>query len=161
MSRIGAMRLLCDILPARLLCLRTGHLMPTVLLVEADQDDRRMYAAYLRLLGFRTLEVADTGVALALADTADVIVTDLLVPGTFDGLELIRRLRANERTHHTPVIVLTACVSEPDQERAHVAGCDAFLPKPCLPETLVMNIQYVMAPRSRPRPRAGSQARSG
>jgi CheY-like chemotaxis protein len=112
-----------------------------------------MYAEYLRIAEFHTVEIDDTADALALAGTADVIVTGVRVPGPFDGIELVRRLRAEGPTKDKPVIVLTACAFEPHQQRAYAAGCDGFLPKPCLPETLLTEIRHAMASRSVPRSR--------
>jgi hypothetical protein len=43
-------------------------------------------------------------------------------------------------------IVLSACVFEPDQRWAFDAGCDVFLPKPCLPEHLVRELQRLLTP---------------
>jgi CheY-like chemotaxis protein len=123
--------------------------MPTVLLVEAARhDDRALYGNYLRGLALHTVEIDDTADALALAFTADVIVTDVLVPGPFDGLELVRRLRTDEQTSDKGVIVLTACSSEADEQRAYAAGCDGFLSKPCLPAALLAEIRRVMTSRS-------------
>jgi two-component system cell cycle response regulator DivK len=135
---------------------------PTVLLVGSAQDDRVMYAEYLRIAEFHTVEINDTADALALAETADVIVTGVRVPGPFDGIELLRRLRADGRTKDKPIIVLTACTFQPDQQRAYSAGCDGFLPKPCLPDTLVSEIRRAMVNRSLPRFRrsGGTRARS-
>jgi two-component system, cell cycle response regulator DivK len=121
--------------------------VPTVLLVEDPQDDRTMYAEYLRLQQFRAIEVDSTADALAMARTADVVVTGIRVPGPFDGVELVRRLRANAETTLKPVIVLTACTFEPDRQRALDAGCSVFLPKPCLPETLTAEIRRVLSTR--------------
>lgn len=112
-----------------------------------------MYAEYLRSAEFHTVEIDDTADALALAGTADVIVTGIRVPGPFDGIELVRRLRAAGPTKDKPIIVLTACAFEPDQQRAFAADCDGFLPKPCLPETLLMEIRRAMENRSLPRSR--------
>ena len=117
---------------------------PSVLLVESAQDDREMYAEFLRAHNFAPLEVETTDEALRAASTADVIVTGIRVPGSFDGVELVRRLRHDGATKHKALIVLTACVFEPDLSRAHAAGCDVFLPKPCLPETLLAEIQSVL-----------------
>jgi two-component system cell cycle response regulator DivK len=125
--------------------------VPTVLLVDGDHDDRAMYAEYLRAQQFRAVEIDNTADALALARTTDIVVTGIRVPGPFDGVELIRRLRAGERTIRKPIIVVTACALETDLARASLAGCDAFLPKPCLPDTLVAEIRRVMASRSRAR----------
>jgi two-component system, cell cycle response regulator DivK len=126
--------------------------VPTVLLVESAQDDRGMYAEYLRALEFHPVEIGDTAAALALAETADIIVTGLSVPGPFDGAELVRRLRADKSTQDKPIIVLTARTFERDRQRAYAAGCDAFLPKPCLPETLVAEMRWAMETRSLSRP---------
>jgi CheY-like chemotaxis protein len=96
-----------------------------------------MYAEFLRANGFSVTEVDSTDDGLSAAHDADVIVTGVRMPGSFDGIELVRRLRDDERTKSKPLIVLTACTFEPDQSRAFAAGCDVFLPKPCLPELLL------------------------
>ena len=96
-----------------------------------------MYAEYLRSNGFSVTEVDSTDAGLSAAPSADLVVTAIRMPGTFDGIELVRRLRDDNRTKAMPLIVLTACTFEPDQARAFAAGCDVFLPKPCLPEQLL------------------------
>jgi DNA-binding response OmpR family regulator len=104
-----------------------------------------MYADYLRQSGFtvRTADTTDEG--LIHASDADIIVTEIRVHGSFDGVELVTRLRDAARTRRTPIIVLTACAFAPDQQRALAAGCNMFLPKPCLPERLVREIRTVAA----------------
>src|SRR4051812_15666020 len=119
--------------------------VPTVLLVDSAHDDRAMYAEYLRTKGCNPIEVDEMADALTHAARADVVVTGIRVPGPFDGVELVRRLRQMKETKHTPIIVLTACAFEPDQKRALAAGCDVFLPKPCLPDLLVSHIRRLLA----------------
>jgi two-component system cell cycle response regulator DivK len=126
--------------------------MPSVLLVESARDDRSMYASYLRFHDFCTVEIDDTTEALSLARLADVIVTGIGVPGPFDGLELVRRLRVDEATKHKAVIILTARALLSDQHQALSAGCDSFLTKPCLPETLLAAVRRVLQLRAVPRP---------
>ena len=109
----------------------------SILLVEPPEDDRPMYAEFLRANGFDVTEVDSTDAGLSAAEAADLIVTGVRMPGSFDGIELVRRLRDDARTKSKPLIVLTACTFEPDQSRAFAAGCDVFLPKPCLPELLL------------------------
>jgi len=116
----------------------------SILLVEPPEDDRPMYAEFLRANGFSVTEVDSTDAGLSAAETADLIVTGVRMPGSFDGIELVRRLRDDERTKRKPLIVLTACTFEPDQSRAFAAGCDVFLPKPCLPEVLLKEAQRLM-----------------
>ena len=128
--------------------------VPTVLLVDSTQDDRRMYAEYLRVTGFHPVEIDDTADGLALAMTADVIVTGIRVGGPFDGVELVRRLRDGDGTRDKPIIVLTACAFEPDQQRAFASGCDVFLAKPCLPDHLVRELRSVLKRQRIPKPSA-------
>jgi len=118
-----------------------------------------MYAEYLRLFGFRVIEIGETSAAQALAITADVIVTGLRVAGPFDGIELIRRLRADDRTTDRPIVVLTACAWDADREAAEQAGCAAFLAKPCLPERLLGEIRRVLRKRRARSPIAGGRGR--
>jgi two-component system, cell cycle response regulator DivK len=119
-------------------------LAPSVLLVGDCRDDRQMYAAYLRVQRFHVVEIDNTGDALALSATTDVIVTGVRVAGAFDGVELIRRLRADDRTKGKPILVVTASAVPADEQRARAAGCDVFLQKPCLPETLLAAIRHVL-----------------
>ena len=117
----------------------------SILLVEPPEDDRPLYAEYLRSNGFSVTEVDSTDAGLSAAPAADLIITGVRVAGSFDGIELLRRLRGDGRTKDKPLIVLTACTFEPDQSRAFAAGCDVFLPKPCLPELLLAEARRLMA----------------
>lgn len=63
------------------------------------------------------------------------IVLDVNVPGSMNGLELCRRLRADERYKRVGIVLLTANAgTEPE---AWAAGCDAFFTKPCRLDSLV------------------------
>ena len=126
--------------------------LPTILLVEPDDDNRDMYVEYVTVCGFTPVAVAGGEEAVRRAWQADAIVTALRLRGSCDGIELIQRLRHDEVTKATPIIVLTACVLGADRERALAAGCDAFLPKPCLPETLVAELRRVLSLRRVPKP---------
>jgi CheY-like chemotaxis protein len=123
--------------------------MPRVLLAHANADDREMYAEYLRSNRFDVAEVASTDAALELMTRCDVLVTGLLVPGSFDGIELIDRVKQDPLTRNTPVIVVTACVVKDMQDAAKHAGCDALLLKPCFPDALLREVLRVTATRTR------------
>jgi CheY-like chemotaxis protein len=114
----------------------TGLDRPLVLLVEDDRDGRRMFANWLEQAGFR-VEQAHNGLQAlerALDVMPDAILTDLNIPGS-DGYELTRRLKADERTEHIPILAVTGYGPfTNDPSRADRAGCDAILPKPCDPE---------------------------
>jgi CheY-like chemotaxis protein len=125
---------------------------PVVLLVQPERDDRDMYVEGLRYEGFTVLPVSTAHEALIAAPQVAVIVTGILLPGHMDGLELVGRLRKDERTKSLPVVVLTACAWDAERERAHAAGCDLFLTKPCSPHALVTQIGRLLAMRRVPRP---------
>jgi len=108
-----------------------------------------MYADYLRDHGYSVTEVDSTDAGLSAAQAADLVITGVRVAGSFDGIELVRRLRGDDRTKDKPLIVLTACTFEPDQARAFAAGCDVFLPKPCLPDLLLAEAQRLIEEATR------------
>ena len=116
-----------------------------VLLVQAEADSREMYAEFLRYQGLLPVSVPTARDGLTVAPEADVIVTGLLLPGDMDGIEFIARLKRDDRTKGIPVIVLTACAWKSDRERAEQAGCDVFLPKPCLPDDLLRDVRRLLA----------------
>lgn len=119
---------------------------PTVLVVDDYQDNREMYAEYLGFQGFRVIEATNGMEALALAVSArpDVILMDLSLPG-LDGWEATRRLKADPRTRHVPVIALSGHVMARHTQSALEAGCDDFLAKPCLPEAIVARLRAAIA----------------
>jgi CheY-like chemotaxis protein len=118
---------------------------PRVLLVDDYPDAREMYAEYLDFSGFEVIEAANGMEALQrAADTKpDIILMDLSLP-VMDGWEATRRLKADARTAHIPVVALTGHALAGISEGAKKAGCDAFVIKPCLPEDLVKEIRKVL-----------------
>jgi two-component system, cell cycle response regulator DivK len=122
---------------------------PLILLVDDYEDNRRLFAEYQALSGFRTAEAGngEEGLAKASALHPEIIVMDLAMPG-LDGFEVTRRLRAAETTRRTPVIALTAYPMGYSRHAALQAGCDAYLTKPCGPRQLLAEIRRLLdAPR--------------
>ena len=127
-----------------------GRERPLVLLVEDQSDLRRLYAEQLVMSGFDVIEAGDGAAALARSteQTPDVVLMDLSLPG-IDGWEATRRLKADERTAHIPVVALTAHDGAGELERATQAGCDWFVPKPCPPAALIFEVRRVLSASSR------------
>ena len=123
-----------------------------ILLVDDEPSIQRGLMPLLTSRGY-DVESATTGQTALTAFgrvPPDVIILDLGLPD-LEGSEVCRRVRLHSPV---PIIVLTACVFEPDQRRAQAAGCDVFLPKPCLPDRLVSEIRAVLARRRLPTPRS-------
>src|SRR5437879_1125225 len=99
----------------------------TVLVVEDEEKLRRVVELQLKTAGFEVEQAGSAEEAMKLADRADVILTDLRLPG-ISGLELLNNLRLQDS--HTPVIVMTAFGSIETAVEAMKAGAVDFLPKP-------------------------------
>lgn len=87
---------------------------------------------------FKVLAAEDglKGYDLATAESPDLIITDLMMPG-IDGLELTTRLRDDKRTKHTPIIMLTARGDLDDRVAGIETGVNTYLTKPFSPRELV------------------------
>jgi two-component system, cell cycle response regulator DivK len=111
------------------------------LLVDRDVDTRKMYAEYLRRSHYDVDEAEDGREALAKAiDThPDVVVTETRLPG-MDGFALCALLHQDAATRDIPVVFVTGDAFEDDVRRAHAAGAESVLVKPCLPEDLLAEL---------------------
>lgn len=138
--------------------MRTEDTRPLVLVVEDYQDAREMYTAYLQFSGYRVAEATDGFEAIerSVELLPDIILMDLALP-KMDGWEATRRLKSDERTKHIPIVALTGHALAGFAEGARVAGCDAFVTKPCLPDALVAEIQRMLASRPRPADKRASR----
>ncbi len=118
----------------------------TVLIVDDFEDNRMMYAEFFKLSGYAVVEAADglEAVQKATSFTPDVVVMDLSLP-LLDGWEATRQLKRDPRTRHIPIVVLSGHALEGHWQSAREAGCDGFLAKPCLPETLLETVRQVLA----------------
>ena len=119
---------------------------PLILVVDDFEDNRAMYSVYFSYCGYDVVEAGDgeEAVEVARRRLPDAIVMDLSLP-IMDGWEATRRLKAEERTRHIPIIALTGHALAGHSRGAREAGCDAFLAKPCLPEMLVEKVQELLS----------------
>lgn len=109
-----------------------------ILFVEDDTDLRDFYSLALRDAGLFVAEVTSGLEAIEMAPRLrpDLVVLDRHLPDG-DGWEVARALKASALTKDAQIIGFTASRGRGDVEGALVAGCDAFLEKPCTPEQLV------------------------
>jgi two-component system, cell cycle response regulator DivK len=118
---------------------------PLVLVIEDSDDTRDVFAAVLHLEGFTVEEARDgrEGIEKAAQFLPDIIITDLRMP-VMDGREMIRRLRADQRTRRIPII---ACSGE-ERVGPGPTSADAFVPKPCPLELLLLEVRGVLRRRA-------------
>ena len=124
----------------------TGRERPLVLIVEDQADLRQLYAQQLAISGFDVIEAGNGEDAITRTTDRgpDVVLMDLSLP-IVDGWEATRRLKSDERTAHIPVVALTAHDGSGELQRATRAGCDWFVPKPCPPDALIVEVRRVLA----------------
>lgn len=117
----------------------------TVLVVDDFPDNREMYASYLVYSGYVVDQAASGHEALEKAFSAhpDLIVMDLSLPG-LDGWEATHRLKSDPRTKDIPIVVVSGHALAGSVQSAQEAGCDAFLKKPCLPQTLLAEVKKLI-----------------
>jgi two-component system alkaline phosphatase synthesis response regulator PhoP len=116
-----------------------------ILIVEDDPDIARLVSRYLDKAGF-TSEIVPSGreaLESIRATVPDLMVLDLMLPHV-DGLEVCRRVRANEPTAALPIIMLTARAEESERIVGLELGADDYLAKPFSPNELVARVRALL-----------------
>ena len=115
---------------------------PQILVVEDNEKNMKLFRDILVATGHRTLEATTGGqaVELATAHSPDLVLMDIQLPD-IGGVEVLGRLRADERTTSVPVVALTAQAMEGDRERFLAAGFDAYLSKPVNVTDLIATVK--------------------
>lgn len=119
---------------------------PTILVVDDRPENLSVIAALLK--DHYRVKAARTGaraLALAAADPApDLILLDVVMP-EMDGYEVLRRLKADERTRETPVIFLTALQEAQSEARGLELGAADFITKPFNPSIVMARVRTQLA----------------
>lgn len=106
--------------------------MKKVLIVEDHADIRKLLRMTMEFDDFDIYESenGDDGWSQAQHLRPDIVLLDYMMPGTLDGLEVCRLIKASPELSHTKVIMLTARASEQDRETGRLAGAHDYLAKP-------------------------------
>jgi len=118
----------------------------TILIIDDEKDLIEMVRYNLEdKEGFDTISATDgqSGLEIAQRHKVDLIILDLMMPG-IDGLEVCRRLRADNRTARIPIIMLTAKATESDRIVGLEIGADDYITKPFSPRELVARVRAIL-----------------
>ncbi|MCC4114445.1 phosphate regulon transcriptional regulator PhoB [Aromatoleum toluclasticum] len=120
-----------------------------ILLVEDEPAIQELIAANLGRAGHHVVRAGDAETAQRIVRDAlpDLVLLDWMLPG-MSGIELARRLRADERTRAIPIIMLTARGEEQDKVAGLEMGADDYITKPFSPRELVARIKAVLRRRA-------------
>ena len=112
-----------------------------ILVVEDQEDNRRILRDLLSSAGFDMIEAENGELAITAAQQhPDLILMDIQLP-VLDGYEATRRIKADEKLRHIPIIVVTSYALSGDEDKARAAGCDAYVTKPFSPRQLLATIR--------------------
>ena len=117
----------------------------TILIVDDEASIREMIAVALEMAGYNCLEASNTQEAYSIIvdESPHMILLDWMLPGT-SGIEFARRLKRDERTSETPIIMLTAKGEEDNKILGLEAGADDYITKPFSPRELVARLKAVL-----------------
>src|SRR5438093_2802527 len=120
-----------------------------ILVVDDLAENREILVDLLGAEGY-VLDTAKDGeeaVEKALASAPDLILMDVSMP-RLTGFEACRRLKADERTHLVPIVLVTGLVAREDRIQGIAAGCDDFLTKPVDSEQLMARTRNLLRTKS-------------
>jgi two-component system nitrogen regulation response regulator NtrX len=114
--------------------------VPFALIIDDEPNIRRMVGALLAAEGFEVRDAADgaSGLAAAVQSDPDVVLLDLMMPGTMDGMATLQALRT--KMPDLPVIMMSGRAGLADAVRATQLGAHNFLEKPLTPEGVLLSI---------------------
>src|SRR5712692_8596296 len=113
-----------------------------ILIIEDEEGIVHLLKLYLKDAGYNVVAASDgaDGLALHAREHPDLIILDIMLPA-IDGFEVCRRIRAWSKT---PILMLTARVSEDDRVEGFELGADDYLVKPFSPRELVGRVRAIL-----------------
>lgn len=119
--------------------------MKRILLADDDENIRLLLRTALDEPDYVFFEAGDGALAheLARKHRPDLVVLDWTMP-VLDGIEVLRRMRADPELQHVPVLLLTARGSEADFRTGRALGVRAHLVKPFSPLELLQAVEEIL-----------------
>lgn len=113
--------------------------MKKVLIVEDQADIRELIRMTLELEDFdiQEAENGDTGLQLARSSRPDLVLLDVMMPGTLDGFAVCSQIKNDAALKRMKVIILSAKGQDLDKQQGKQAGADGYLTKPFSPRQLL------------------------
>jgi CheY-like chemotaxis protein len=117
----------------------------TILVVDDDPVIQKLLAVNFEMEGYHVVTASDGEEALdrVAAERPAVIVLDVMMPKV-DGIEVLRRIKANPITANTPVLLLSAKAQAQDIDDGMAAGADFYLTKPFEPLDLLDRVAWML-----------------
>ncbi|HYE93126.1 MAG TPA: response regulator [Terriglobales bacterium] len=116
-----------------------------ILVVEDNDKNRKLVRDVLTFKGYEIVEAetGEDGVRLARERLPRLVLMDIQLPG-IDGIEALRRLRADEATRGIPVLAVTASAMDRDRQQIMAAGFDGYQSKPLNVKEFVAAVEAIL-----------------
>jgi two-component system cell cycle response regulator DivK len=120
--------------------------MKTVLIVEDNELNMKLFNDLLEAHGYQTLQTGDGMEALAIAreHRPDLILMDIQLP-EISGLEVTKWIKEDDNLKSIPVIAVTAFAMKGDEEKIREGGCEAYLAKPISVQNFLETVRRFLA----------------
>ncbi len=117
----------------------------TILVIDDEKDLIELVRYNLEKEGYDVIAATDgaSGLEVIRKHRPELVMLDLMMPG-MDGLQVCQRLRADQRTAHTPVIMLTAKATESDRIVGLELGADDYVTKPFSPREVIARVKALL-----------------
>ena len=117
-----------------------------ILVVEDNDKNRKLVRDVLTYKGYQIVEAetGEDGVRLARERQPQLVLMDIQLPG-IDGIETLRRLRADDLTRGIPVIAVTASAMDRDRQKIMAAGFDGYQSKPLNVREFIGAVEAILA----------------
>ncbi|MEO8453119.1 MAG: response regulator [Gemmatimonadota bacterium] len=122
-----------------------------VLIVDDSALNLELVTDVLEGAGYavRQARSAEEGLSLARAESPDLILMDIGLPG-MDGHAAVRELKADPLTRAIPTVALTAFAMAGDEDQAYQSGFDGYITKPIHTRTLTQTIERLLVAGAKP-----------
>jgi DNA-binding response OmpR family regulator/CO dehydrogenase nickel-insertion accessory protein CooC1 len=121
-----------------------------ILIIDDDVDTLKLVGMMLQKQGYKIIASSngEQGLKQAEAENPDLILLDVMLP-EMDGYEVAKRLRANEMTANTPILMFSDKTQLDDKVTGFEAGADDYLTKPTHPTELKAHVKALLARSSK------------
>lgn len=125
----------------------TARMSKKILIVEDNDLNLKLFRDLLGANGFTTFETREGIEAIAMTRNIqpDLIIMDIQLP-EISGLDVTRKIKADESIRHIPVIAVTAFAMKDDEEKIMGAGCEGYLSKPIAIDDFLRTIRRFLQP---------------
>ena len=121
---------------------------PKILLVEDEEDIAALIRLQAEIAGYRFVSASDglNGYEAVEKELPDLVVLDIMLPGQ-SGLDVCKKMKANSKLDHIPIIIISAKSEETDVVLGLELGADDYVAKPFSPRVLFSRVKAVLRRR--------------